>query len=116
MIIIKINKKMTLLNIIELWLNNKNNLKIQSKQKYDSLINIYIKDEFRNISVNKLRINNFENYFNKLNNNSVSISIQKTILYIIKSSLNYGYTNKLCNYIEIDNIKFKNIQKFIFYL
>ncbi len=115
MINIKLYKKISLITITELWLNNKNNLKIQSRQKYENLINIYLKDTF-NIPTNKLSLNNFEQFFNSINKKNVSISIQKTLLYIIKSSLNYGSKNKLCNFIELNNIKFKKVTPKIYTL
>lgn len=116
MIIIKLKNKYTLINIIDLWLNTKNNLKIQSKQKYENIIKIYIKDEFENKLMNKIDYKNYEEFFKKLSKKNVSISVQKTIIYIIKSALNFGFKNKYCNYVELDTIKFKKMHQNIYTL
>ena len=109
-------KKLTLDKIAHLWLESKNNLKIQSRQKYENLINQYIYDFFHDKNFCKIDKSDFENFFKDLNN-KVSTSVQKTIIYIIKSLLNFAYQNKFCDYyIELDNIKFNNKIKFIYTL
>ena len=110
-------KNLTLENIAHLWLKSKNNLKIQSRQKYENFINQYICSFFKEKKFCKIDKNDFEIFFKNLNDNQVSTSVQKTIIYIVKSLLNFAYQNKYCDYyIELDNIKFNNNIKFIYTL
>ena len=48
------NNSITYNNILELWLNSKSNIKIQSKLNYENLILYYIKNTIGNILINKL--------------------------------------------------------------
>lgn len=97
-------------DILHKWLQNKKNIKIQTFQKYERLINLYL---VNSLGFYKLRDINAEIIMNFLNdeaNNGMSISVQKTILYIIKSSIRYAEEKKLCKNINLDSIK---LQKYI---
>jgi len=110
----KLYKKSYYYEILIKWLNSKNNIKIQTYQKYEYIINEYIKESLGIIYISDLNRNIILNYFNFLNNNNIVISIQKTILYIIKASLQFAYYNNYCNYININDIKIKNYSKTIY--
>lgn len=93
------------------WLDKKDNLKIQSYQRYENLIKgiivPYIGDELsKDITEERIKY-----FFQELNENDIALSTQKTILYIIKSSWYYGLENGYCNYINFKNIKIKATQQ-----
>lgn len=102
-------------DILNMWLDNKSNLKIQSKLNYEYLINKYIKNSIGIISITKINKNDINNFIYSLKN-EVAISTQKKLIYIIKSSLIYAYHNKYCNYIDLNNIKFNKEKQNIFIL
>lgn len=107
-------KNITYNEILKLWLNNKTDIKIQSKLTYERIINKYLINSVGNININKLKYENIENLFSNLKD--ISISTKKILLYIVKSSIKYAYSNKYCNYINLSNIKFKMPNKTIFVL
>ncbi len=98
---------MSFLNILYQWLNSKKDIKIQSYQKYENLIRLNIKDNLGNITIANLDKFTIINFFEELNKKSISISTQKTLFYIIKSTLSYAYQNRYCKYIDLNDIKFK---------
>ena len=94
-------------DILDLWLQTKENVKVQTKQKYETTIKTYLDNDIGHILLKKLTDDDINNLFISLQNNNVSISIQKTLLYIIKSTLKLASKNKYCEKIEIDNLKIK---------
>ena len=102
--------------ILKEWLKSKNNLKIQSYQRYESIINNYISNNIGTYNIKNITTNTISSFFNELNNNNLSISTKKNILYIIKASINYSYNNKYSKYIDLKEIKIKNNNKSIYIL
>lgn len=102
-------------DVLSFWLNSKSNLKIQSKLNYENLINRYIKNSIGSISITKIKGDDINNFIYSLKN-KVAISTQKKLVYIIKTSLTYAYSNKYCNYIDLTNIRFKKEKQNIFIL
>lgn len=111
----KKNNSMTYNNVLDLWLQNKSNIKIQSKLNYKYLISSYLKNDLGNIRISKMTKENIKTYLASLKDR-IAISTQKKLIYIIKSSLTYAYNNKYCDYIDLNEIKFKLNQKTIFIL
>ena len=101
--------------VLELWLNSKTNIKVQSKLNYEYLISKYIKDNIGKIKVVEISKEDIKNFY-MLIRNKIAISTQKKLIYIIKSSLIYAYNNKFCDYIDLSEIKFKPTNKTIFIL
>ncbi len=101
------NKKYKTYNyILNLWLESKTNLKLQSLLNYKNLINTYLDNTIGNIKIDKLERKDIENLLYNLENN-IAVSTRKKLIYIIKSSLNYSYNNGYNDYIDISNIKLK---------
>ena len=100
--------------ILKMWLSTKNDIKVQSYQKYEDLIQRYLKEEFENVKINKIKKENIEKYIYKLETLNLATSTIKTLLYIIKSSLNYACKNNFCSPIDLDNIKLKMKKKIIY--
>ena len=98
--------------ILDEWLKTKSKVKIQSYQKYENII-FKIKEELGAIISYELQTKHFICFFENQNDKGVSISVQKTMLYIINSSLSYAYKHKYCNYIELTDIKLKSLSKSI---
>lgn len=94
--------------VLEEWLKTKNKIKIQSYQKYENTI-FKIKEDLGVFICSELKENHFVSFFQLQKDKEVSISIQKTMLYIINSSLSYAYKKKYCDYIELADIKLKNL-------
>ena len=106
MILLK-NNKYSFIDLLDLWLSTKENIKIQSYQKYENIINNYLKKHIGKTSIKKINNINIKKYFYYLEQEKVSVSTQKTILYIIKSTLNYGYKYNYCKNINLNDIKIK---------
>lgn len=102
--------------VLNLWLDSKDNLKLQSLISYENLINNYITTSIGNIDMNKLNKTDIEQLFNDLTRRNIAISTKKTLIYIIRSSLNYSYNNGYSEYIDVSNIKFKLPNKVIYVL
>ena len=102
--------------VISLWLNQKNDIKLQSKLTYEYIIDKYIINDIGYINIKNLNYYDIKSLFEKLEKNNVAISTRKTIYYIIKSTIYYSYKNKNSNYIDISNIKLKLPNNNIFVL
>ena len=109
------NKSITYNNILELWLNNKSNIKIQSKLNYESLILNYLKNTIGNKLITKITKDDIKKLLFSLKD-KIAISTQKKLIYIIKTSFSYAYNNKYCDYIDLTDIKFKSSNKIMFIL
>ena len=112
----KINRRKTLkfIDILNDWIEQKNDIKIQSKQKYENIINNYLKLSLGNMPITKLSKQDIISFFANLNNKNISLSIKKTCYYIINSSLNYAYNENYCNYFNLKDIRLKSSNKTIF--
>lgn len=109
-------RKYIFANILNDWLKTKINIKIQSYQKYENLINNYINKYLGNISLKRLTKKDIDDFFYLQEKNDVCISTQKALLYIIKSSLDYSYSKGYCSYIDLKDIRFKSNNKSIYIL
>lgn len=101
------------IDILRSWLHHKRNLKIQSYQKYERLIEVYLRPELGTIKMNKITNYDIMNFFQKQMNYNLSSSILKTLIYIVKASLEYAYVRKMCKPIDLKEIKITNCQKHI---
>lgn len=106
----KVRKSITYNDILNLWLASKTDIKIQSKFNYESLILRYIKDSIGILPIHKIKKENIQIFMDSFQNR-VTISTQKKMIYIIKTSLSYAYHNHYCNYLDLSNIKFKPSKK-----
>lgn len=113
--IIKI-KKSKYINILEDWLQfKKNDIKEQSYIKYQFLIEKYLHFELGNIDISSINSNTINEYFNQENISLLSLSTKKSLLYIIKSTLDYSLNQKIIKKpIDID-ISFKKPKSKIVY-
>ena len=111
-----LNRNITLkfIDVLNEWIKEKTDIKIQSIQKYESIINNHIKLSIGNISMTKLSKQNITDFFITLSINNISISTRKTCYYIINSSLNYAYNKGYCNYFNMKDIKIKSPNKTIY--
>lgn len=102
-------KRRTILymELLEEWVNTKNEVKLQTKQKYQELINTHFTSYFKTKQVKYLTLTDFETFMKKKKEENVSISVLKTLKYIIKSSWDYGTKEKYCKPLIFDRIKFK---------
>lgn len=103
-------------DILNLWLSSKDNLKVQSMLSYRNLINSHLVSTIGTMKIKKLNNKDVEDLFIKLKEKDIAISTKKTLLYIIRSSLNYSYNNGYSKFIDVSNIKFKLPNKTIFVL
>lgn len=76
---------MQYIDYLDEWLHQKKNIKIQSWQKYETIIRIHINPFFQNISLKKVSEKDMEKFF--LEKQNLSLSMKKTLLYILKASL-----------------------------
>lgn len=100
-------KKILYSEMLDEWINTKNNVKLQTKQRYDNLIKIHIEPFFHNKEIKQLDINDFIHFIQAKNDEGVSVSVQKTLKYIMKASWEYGTLQKYCKPMIFDSIKFK---------
>lgn len=112
----KKSESITYNDILKLWLNTKKDLKLQSLLNYENLINNYLINTIGNKNIKELKSNDIENLFVELKEKNVATSTRKTLIYIIRASLNYAYNNNYSEYIDVSNIKFKLSNKAIFVL
>lgn len=93
--------------ILDMWLNNKKyNVKIQTYQKYERLIELHITNLLGNIEIKKISNKIILEYFCLEEISKLSISVKKTLLGIIKNALELAYLNNYCNFINLQ-VKFK---------
>lgn len=106
----KKKKMITYNDILELWLNSKTNIKLQSKLNYESLILRYIKDSIGKQQITKIRKENIQELIDFLQN-KITISTQKKLIYIMRASLSYAYHNHYCNYLDLSDMNLKIVNK-----
>lgn len=96
-------------DILEIWLKNKKeeNIKIQTYQKYESLIRLYLRETIGKLNCYELNKEKIIKFFNSDKIIVLSNSTKKAIFIIIKSALEIAYNNKYCDYIDLRKIKFK---------
>lgn len=109
------NENITYNDILKLWLNNKTDIKIQSKLNYENLIIYYLKATIGKTLLKEISKEDIKKFLLNLQDN-IATSTQKKLIYIIKSSLAYAYNNHYLDYIDLSDIKFKYTSKLMFVL
>ncbi|MCM1370361.1 MAG: site-specific integrase [Clostridium sp.] len=94
-------------DIIDVWINSKSQIKVQSYQRYERLITVHIEKTMGKYKLKKLTGIDIKKYFNELELKKVSTSVQKTIFYILHSSLQIAMEKRLCNPINFKEVNFK---------
>ncbi len=100
-------KNMLYVHMLEEWYQRKADVKLQTKQRYIQLIEKHINPFFDNKLVKNISIDDFLEFIQSREEIGISISVQKTLKYIIKASWEYGTLQKYCKPILFDCIKFK---------
>lgn len=101
------NRKYLYKDFLFKWANETLNVKIQTKQKYLRLIKNHCLPYFKDILIKDISIDTFIDFIKTENKNQVSVSVQKTLKYILKSSWEYGVSINICKPLMFDCIKFK---------
>lgn len=112
----QVKKSINYNDVINLWLKSKSDLKLQSLLNYENLIDSYLTYTIGIIKIKELKNIDIENLFIKLKEKNIAVSTKKTLIYIIRASLNYAYNNNYSQYIDVSNIKFKLPNRTIFVL
>jgi len=100
-------KNILYVELLQEWIQTKSDVKLQTSQRYHFLIEKHFSSYFYNCLVKDLNINDFIKFIQVKKEERVSISVQKTLKYIMKSSWEYGVFQKYCKPILFDCIKFK---------
>ncbi len=111
-----LRKGISFLDVLNMWVKTKTDIKIQSRQRYEQIIERYITGSLANKPAKKITQNDIILYFNGLNEQQVSISVQKTLRYIIKAALKMASKKKLCKNIDLTDLKIKKNVKTIYIL
>lgn len=102
------NKNCTFNQILEMWLEEKRgDVKIQSCQRYESLIDSFIKDTLGTIKCSEIQKDEIIELFKREEISKMSISVRKSVFGIIKSALEIAYSLNYCSYIDLRKIKFR---------
>lgn len=97
-------------DILDEWLKERKNdedLKIQSYQRYESLIDSYIRDTLGVKKCSEIVRDDIIDFFRKGRMKYLGISVKKSVLSIIKSALDMAYVMDKGLYIDLKKIKFK---------
>jgi len=94
-------------NLLHEWIHSKSDVKIQTKQRYLNLIENHFDLFFENKTVRNLSIKDFSLFIETKDKDGVSLSVLKTLKYIMKASWEYGVLHNYCKPIIFDSIKFK---------
>ncbi len=105
-------ENLTYNDILKNWLDNKNNIKIQSKVNYENIIDLYLRNTIGYIRIRNLVKEDIFELFTNLKD-KIANSTQKKLIYIIKTSLSYAFNNGYCKFIDLGNIKLKKINQVI---
>ncbi len=93
--------------LLDMWLKDKkNDVKIQSYQKYERLVNKHIRYHLGNICINMFSNQILIDYFKLYEIEMLSDSTKKTILGIIKQAMELGCFKSYCNFVNF-KISFK---------
>ncbi len=101
-------------DILILWLEQKKDIKIQSQLRYEEIINKYIIDLLGNLYLQDINKKIIIEAINDYKTRNLSLSVIRTIIYIIKSSLKYAYEEHYMDYINLNDLKIKNDLKTIY--
>lgn len=96
---------------LEYWITTREKLKLQSTQKYQSLIDSYLKNGLGLLNIKKISENHIKDFFNLLDTKKVACSVQKTLLYIIKNSLFLAIEEKKRKFLDLSKISIANSKK-----
>lgn len=110
------NKKYPYFNnlLISYLKNKKNNVKITTYEKVESIVNIHIKGRIRNVPVNKLIYEDFKKIYRYVNSLDYVISSKNKIIRLLKEIFEFCYINYEydCLYVKrLNNIKDYSIKK-----
>lgn len=100
--------------VISLWLSTNREIKIQSYQRYERIINNYIIKYLGDVLLSNLSLEDIHRFFDLQSQLGVAISTQKTMLYMLRASLEYAYSHGYCEYIDLKEIKLKVIPDTIY--
>ena len=104
------NKNYTFNEILDIWLKERkddSDLKIQSYQRYENLIRLYLRDTLGKLDCKEIERDEVVEFFKRGKMSELSVSIKKSVFGIIKSALEVAYTLNYCQYIDLRRIKFK---------
>ncbi len=111
------NKKILYSKVLSDWLLiKKDKIKEQSYIKYKNLIEINIVKSLGQVEFKCLNESKINNFFNSDTISKLSLSTQRTLIYIIKSSIQYGVLTGLRNPSNNIDIKIKKPKAKITYL
>ena len=105
-------RKYCLKEILAEWLETKGDIKIQSYQKYQNIIKKYLVD-VNHLSIDTSIGKKLEKFMGQLKEKNVSTSIQKTIIYVLKSAINLGIQKQYYIPIDLSTLKVRKQQKII---
>lgn len=100
--------------IIKLWLKEKkeeNEVKVQTIQRYENIVERYLSNTIGRIESQKLKKDDIIDFFKKGTIHNNSLSVQKMALYIIKRTIEIGYSLNMCKYIDMRKLKIKTPNK-----
>lgn len=110
----KISKKYG--EVLDEWLKErKESVKESTYQVYYTIINDVIKDELGSKTLKKIKLKDIEDFFESEKILNLSDSRKKTILIIIKSSINYSIEKRYIKYFDKIEIKIKKTKGKIAY-
>lgn len=96
--------------ILEIWLAEKMNdddVKIQSCQRYENLIESFVKDTLGKVECREINKDEIIEFFKRGKISKMSVSVKKAVFGIIKSALEISYSLNYCPYIDLRKVKFK---------
>lgn len=112
-----LKSKLTYKEILEEWMNDKKDIvKEQSYIKYINLINKHINPILGNYNYKNLNNKDVEKFFQHSNIRDLSPSTKKTLVYIVKNSINYGVLKNIRKPIENIDLKIKKPKAKVVYL
>ncbi len=101
-------------DILKLWLKQKGDIKIQSQLRYEGIISKYINNYLGNLYLNELNKEIIIKTINEYKDSNLSLSVIKTIIYIIKASTKFACEEHYIDYINLNDLKVKNNLKTIY--
>jgi len=106
-----LNDNCTFNEVLDIWLNEKkddDDIKIQSCQRYESLIDSYVKDTLGKVESKEIKRDEIVEFFKRGKISEMSVSVKKSVFGIIKSALEIAYSQNVCAYVDLRKVKFKN--------
>ncbi len=111
------NNKYSYSQLLNEWLSSKKkDIKEQSYIKYKNIVESYIVPIIGDYNLKILNENQITNFFNNDKIINLSLSTKRTIIYIIKNSIEFGVENKIIKPLNNLDIKIKKPKSKIIYL